>query len=96
MTERQFGERIAINAPIQGTASDLIKIAMIEIHKELEARRAKTQMVIQVHDELVFDMPEDEDEVLTPMIVERMENATKLSVPIKVTVKRGKNWMEIL
>jgi len=95
ITERQFGERIAINAPIQGTASDLIKIAMIEIHKELEARRAKAQMIIQVHDELVFDIPEEEDKELTPMIVERMENATKLSVPIKVTVKRGKNWLEV-
>jgi len=94
-TERQFGERIAINAPIQGTASDLIKIAMIDIHRELKARHAKAEMIIQVHDELIFDMPEEEDRELTPMIVEKMEKGTPLSVPVKVAVKRGSNWMEM-
>ncbi|MBI4437246.1 MAG: DNA polymerase I [Candidatus Omnitrophica bacterium] len=95
LSERQFGERIAVNAPIQGTASDLIKIAMIAIHRELKKQGAKTQMVVQVHDELLFDMPEEEDKEFTPMIVEKMEQVTKLSVPIKVTVKRGKNWLEM-
>ncbi|MFH1857790.1 MAG: DNA polymerase, partial [Candidatus Omnitrophota bacterium] len=93
VTERQFGERIAINAPIQGTASDLIKIAMIRIHQELRQRNAEAQMVIQVHDELVFDMPEAEFEKLRPVIVAKMECAATLLVPIQVTVKSGKNWM---
>ncbi len=95
MSERQWGERIAINAPIQGTASDLIKMAMIEIHRELEKRKSRGGMVIQVHDELVFDMPEEEERILSPLIQEKMEKGTKLSVPIQVTVKRGKNWMEM-
>jgi len=94
-SERQFGERIAVNAPIQGTASDLLKIAMIAIYRELEKRGAKAQMVVQVHDELLFDMPEEEDEMLTPMIVEKMEQVARLSVPIQVTVKRGENWLEM-
>ena len=92
---RQFAERIAVNAPIQGTASDLLKIAMIAIERELEKRGVKAQMVLQVHDELLFDMPEKEDEMLTPMIVEKMEQVTRLSVPIQVTVKRGHNWLEM-
>lgn len=95
VTERQFGERIAVNAPIQGTASDLIKIAMIEIYRELKRRGAKAQMILQVHDELVFDMPEEEERTLTPMIAEKMEKGVSLSVPILVTVKRGNNWMEM-
>ena len=95
VTERQFGERIAVNAPIQGTASDLIKMAMIEIHHELKKRKTKAEMVIQVHDELLFDMPAEEEEELVSMVVDKMEEGAKLSVPIKVSVKRGKNWMEM-
>lgn len=93
--ERQLGERIAVNAPIQGTASDLMKMAMIGIHRELRSLKAKAQMVVQVHDELLFDMPEEEDPKLSPLIAEKMEKVTPLSVPIRVTVKRGKNWMEM-
>ncbi len=95
LSERQFGERIAVNSPIQGTASDLIKMAMIAIDRELKKRGAKTEMVVQVHDELLFDMPKEEDHDLTPMIIDKMENVMELSVPIKVSVKRGDNWLEM-
>lgn len=91
---RQFEERVAINMPIQGTAADMIKIAMINIHNELEKRKAKTNMILQVHDELLFDIHVDEIEVLTPIIKETMENAMSLRVPIIVESGIGDNWLE--
>ena len=91
---RQFEERVAINMPIQGTAADMIKIAMINIHNELKRRKAKTKMVLQVHDELVFDIHKDEIDELTPVIKDLMENALKLNVPVKVDIGIGNNWLE--
>ncbi|MEJ2195976.1 MAG: DNA polymerase I, partial [Ignavibacteriaceae bacterium] len=81
---RQFEERVAINMPIQGSAADMIKIAMIKIHKELEKRKAKTKMVLQVHDELLFDAHKDEVKELAPVIKKLMETALPLKVPVLV------------
>ena len=91
---RQFAERTAINAPIQGTAADLIKIAMVGISRRLSEEGFKTAMIMQVHDELVFETPGAERDALIPMVKEEMEGALKLSVPLKVEIYSGKNWDE--
>ncbi len=91
---QQFEARVAINMPIQGTAADMIKIAMIKIHAELEKRKAKTKMVLQVHDELVFDAHKDEVDELRPMIIELMENALPLEVPVVAETGIGDNWLD--
>ncbi len=93
-TVRQFEERVAINMPIQGTAADMIKIAMINIYNELEKRKAKSKMILQVHDELLFDIRKDEVEELTPVIKDIMEKAMKFDVPIVVDSGVGENWLE--
>lgn len=92
--EQQQAERIAINTPIQGSAADLIKIAMINIHKELAAKKTASRMILQVHDELVFEVPEKEVKPIAGMVKEKMESAVKLNVPVEVRVKCGKNWLE--
>ncbi|MHB1689014.1 MAG: DNA polymerase I [Ignavibacteriaceae bacterium] len=91
---RQFEERVAINMPIQGTAADMIKLAMINIHKELVKRKAKTKMVLQVHDELIFDAHKKEVDELRPLIKEMMENALPMEVPILVETGIGDNWLD--
>ena len=91
---RQFEERVAINMPIQGTAADMIKLAMINVHNELTKRKFNTKMVLQVHDELLFDTPKEELEEVTPIIIKLMEEALPLNVPIKVESGYGKNWLE--
>lgn len=91
---RQFEERVAINMPIQGTAADMIKIAMINIHNELKKGKYKTKMVLQVHDELVFDAHKDEIKEVTPMVKELMENALPLNVPVHVDTGVGDNWLD--
>jgi DNA polymerase-1 len=91
---RQAEERIAINMPIQGTAADMIKIAMINIRNELQKREAKTKMVLQVHDELLFDAHKDEVDELTPVIKNLMETALPLNVPVTVDVGTGNNWLD--
>lgn len=91
---RQFEERVAINMPIQGTAADMIKLAMIKIHNELKKQRTKTKMVLQVHDELVFDAHKDEVDDLRPMIKEIMETAMPVDVPIVVDTGVGDNWLD--
>jgi DNA polymerase-1 len=91
---RQFEERVAINMPIQGSAADMIKIAMIKIHKELEKRNAQTKMVLQVHDELLFDAYKDEVDELTPVIKKLMETALPLKVPVVVDTGVGTNWLD--
>jgi DNA polymerase-1 len=88
-----FGERTAMNTPIQGSAADIINIAMIRIHKKL-ASGLKTRMILQVHDELLFEVPEDELDAVSLMVREEMEGAWKLSVPIVVEIGTGKNWAE--
>lgn len=91
---RQFEERVAINMPIQGTAADMIKIAMINIHKELTKRKTKTKMVLQVHDELLFDAHKDEVDDLRPLIKKLMEEALPLKVPVVADTGAGDNWLD--
>jgi len=91
---RQGAERTAINAPIQGSAADIIKVAMIEVDKLMKAGNVKSKMVLQVHDELLFDVPTDEIEIMTEIIKTGMENATQLSVPLKVEISSGNSWWE--
>lgn len=91
---RGMAERNAVNAPIQGSAADIIKIAMINIHKELEERKLKTKMLLQVHDELVFDVYKPELEEVTKLVTELMEEAFPLIVPLKVDIGLGNNWLE--
>ncbi len=92
--DRGFAERNAINTPIQGTAADMIKIAMIKIYRELLKLSLKTKMILQVHDELVFDVFIKEKETVMPIIEKEMKNAIPMSVPIEVEMKTGKNWLE--
>jgi DNA polymerase-1 len=93
-TVRGSAERNAINAPIQGTAADMIKIAMINIHAELERRKLKTKMLLQVHDELVFDLVKTEEKEVLPLVEEKMKTAIALDVPIEVEMGVGKTWLE--
>jgi DNA polymerase-1 len=91
---RGGAERNAVNAPIQGSAADIIKIAMINIHKKLTTEHWKSKMLLQVHDELVFDVHNSEIEKIQPMIKHEMENAFKMAVPLEVEIGLGKNWLE--
>lgn len=91
---RSAAERNAVNAPIQGSAADVIKIAMINIHKKLREENWKSRMLLQVHDELVFDVHNDELEKIQPMIKHEMENAFKMTVPLEVEIGLGKDWLE--
>lgn len=91
---RNFAERNAINAPIQGSSADMIKIAMIEIDKEMTARDMKSKMILQVHDELVFDVCKDELDVVQEIVRDKMLNALPLSIPIEVNLNTGENWLE--
>jgi DNA polymerase-1 len=91
---RSFGERMAVNTPIQGTAADLIKMAMINIHDGIGARGYRSRMILQVHDELIFEVPDDEIEPLKEFVRHEMEGVLRLSVPIKVDIGVGKNWEE--
>lgn len=93
--ERSIAERVAINTPIQGTAADMIKIAMVDIHKALIEGNFQTKMILQVHDELIFDTPKEEVEAIQPIVIEKMKNALpNLKVPIEVGVGVGKTWFE--
>ena len=91
---RAFGERTAANSPIQGSAADLIKIAMIHIRDRLLAENLGARMLLQVHDELVFEVPDEEVERVLPLVKEEMENAATLSVPLLVDVGTGMNWVD--
>lgn len=91
---RGFSERAAVNAPIQGSAADLIKLAMIKIHKELTARSLQSLMVLQVHDELVFDILDREEEKMKDLVREAMEGAAQLRVPLKVKMSIGESWSQ--
>jgi DNA polymerase-1 len=93
-TVRAGAERVAVNTPIQGTAADMIKIAMHKVQELLETENTKTKMLLQIHDELVFDLHKDEEESLPPKIADRMQNALPLSVPIVVDLGTGANWLE--
>lgn len=91
---RGFAERNAVNMPIQGTAADMIKLAMIAIHRDMQKRRMRSRMVLQVHDELVFDAHRDEVEELGPLVLDHMRNALPLDVPIDAEIGTGANWLE--
>ncbi|MDD2475412.1 MAG: DNA polymerase, partial [Dysgonamonadaceae bacterium] len=91
---RGYAERNAINAPIQGSAADIIKMAMIRIFKRFEEEGLKSKMILQVHDELNFNVPLDELEVAKKIVVEEMENAYKMDVPLKTDCGNGENWLE--
>ncbi|GAB5555796.1 MAG: DNA polymerase I [Schleiferiaceae bacterium] len=91
---RGHSERNAINAPIQGSAADVIKIAMIHIHEAMKLKEMQSKMVLQVHDELVFDVVDSEMEDLTQLVIEKMEKAVSVSVPLVVDTGRGDNWLQ--
>jgi DNA polymerase-1 len=91
---RGFAERNAINAPIQGSAADMIKIAMINIQNWLKSTTLQTKMMLQVHDELLFDVPKNEIEIVQSKVKELMESAMSLDVPILVETGVGNNWLE--
>jgi DNA polymerase-1 len=89
---RQAAERAAINAPMQGTAADLIKLAMISVQNFLEKEKLKALLIMQVHDELVFEVPDDELETVKARVPELMQSVAKLDVPLVVEVGVGDNW----
>ncbi len=91
---REFAERTAINTPIQGTAADLIKLAMLNIQKRLEKEKLGSTMIMQVHDELVFEVPKKELDYMKKLVRDEMENAMKLDVPVKVDMDTGDNWFD--
>jgi len=91
---QQAGRRIALNTPIQGTAADLMKKAMISVWREIKRRNLKSKMILQVHDELVFEVPDKEKDILEPLVREKMENVFPLKVPLKVHLEWGVNWAE--
>jgi len=90
-----FAKRVAINTPIQGTSADIIKVAMLEISERIKKEVLKSKMIIQIHDELLFEVPEDEVEKVSKLAKEIMEDSIELEVPIKVDIKMGKNWAEL-
>jgi len=94
VTVRQLGERLAINSPIQGTAADIIKIAMINIYREFKESDLRSRMILQVHDELLFELPASEVETVKNIVRQKMESVMALSVPLKVDINYGKNWAE--
>ena len=91
---REFGKRAAMNAPIQGSAADLIKIAMIHIDQAMKEAGVKAKMILQVHDELIFDVPEEEVEQMKQIVEEGMVNAMTLKVPLTVECSVGTDWYE--
>ena len=93
---RSFNERAAINAPIQGSAADIIKRAMIKIYDAMELQKLRSKMILQIHDELVFEVPNDEVEIMKSLVTENMENATRplinFSVPLKIDMSVSNSW----
>jgi DNA polymerase-1 len=93
---REAAERMAINMPVQGTSADIIKIAMVNLHREMEKLNLRSKMTLQVHDELVFEVPPEEIDRMKELVSEIMPQALKLSVPLKIDIKVGKNWAEMV
>ena len=91
---RSFGERVALNTPIQGSAADIIKIAMVRVFKELKERNLNTKLLLQIHDELMLDVPEEEVEEVQILLERIMEEAQELKVPLKISISTGKSWYE--
>ena len=92
--QRSFGERVAMNAPIQCTAADIIKIAMIGVNEELKERNMKSRLILQVHDELLIEADKSEVEEVQAILKEKMENAAELLVPLIADMHTGENWYE--
>jgi len=92
---RNFAERTALNSPLQGTAADLIKLAMIAIAKRLKKEKLAAQMILQVHDELLFEAPPKEVKTLEKLVREEMEGVHKLAVPLAVEISTGPNWRDL-
>jgi DNA polymerase-1 len=92
---REAAERMAINAPVQGSSADIIKVAMINLHREMEKKRLKSKMLLQIHDELLFEVPEEEVEEMKTLVSELMPQAIQLCVPVKIDIKLGRNWAEM-
>ncbi|MEM7816564.1 MAG: DNA polymerase I, partial [Candidatus Aenigmatarchaeota archaeon] len=95
MNLREFASRQAINTPIQGSCADIIKLAMIKIYKEIKKKNLRARLIMQIHDELIFDLPKEELNSLLVIVKKNMEESVKLEVPIKVKIKVGKNWSEM-
>jgi DNA polymerase-1 len=93
-TVRALSERNAVNAPIQGTAADVIKLAMINVDRAMKEAGVKSRMVLQIHDELLFDVVKGEEDIMKEIVVREMESVVKLSVPLTVECNIGKNWLE--
>ena len=92
---RQVGERLAMNTPIQGSAADIIKIAMIKVYKAIKEKGLKSKLILQVHDELIINTYEDEKDTVKKLLTENMENAYKLAVKLKADLNEGSNWYEL-
>ncbi len=92
---REAAERMAINMPVQGTSADIIKVAMIDLYNQMQTRKLRSKMLLQVHDELVFEVPHEEMELMQRLVPDIMANAVRLSVPVKVDIKSGVNWGEM-
>ena len=92
---RAFAERTAMNTPIQGSAADIIKLAMLNLHRRLEEGKVRSKMILQVHDELIFEVPRDELPAMTELVRQEMESAYPLAVPLKVDLKVGPNWYDV-
>jgi DNA polymerase-1 len=93
-TVRQAAERNAINTPVQGSAADLIKIAMVRVHRALRDAGLKTKLVLQIHDELLLDMPKGEEEAVRAIVRDAMVNALDFGVPLEVEIGVGRTWLE--
>ncbi|HDH34277.1 MAG TPA: DNA polymerase I, partial [Nitrospirae bacterium] len=91
---KQFGERLAVNTPVQGSAADIIKVSMLNIQRRIKRENLKTRMLLQVHDELLFEVPEDEKDIALKLVRQEMENVVVLAVPLKVDIGIGNNWAE--
>ena len=92
---REFGKRAAMNAPVQGSAADLIKIAMINVYNRINREGLKSKMILQIHDELILNVPEDEEKIIMELVEEEMENAMELKVPLLAESESGHNWLEV-
>ena len=91
---REFGKRAAMNAPVQGSAADLIKLAMIAVKRKMEEQQVKSRLLLQIHDELILDVPEEEKDLMIGLVQEAMDHAMDLRVPLKAGIHTGKSWDE--
>lgn len=92
---REAAERMAINMPVQGTSADIIKVAMINLEREMNKKQLQSKMLLQVHDELVFEVPDGEMPTMQQLVPQVMSSAIQLNVPLKVDTKKGRNWGEM-